>query len=324
MSEISNKGHKIAPCELLIMWINYSINKLYYLTKQAGLTMRKCIILLFLYLASNCYAQIDWLPLQLGNEYQYSCGDQGYQFYVFGRITKDTIVNNKTYFDFSPVCSILQSFLREDSLGNVYALNLFGIDTSFIQQPEYLIAPYNSQENDIWLIAKNKSDSSRNIYGTCFNYDSSMENGKTLHIKYMYLEPNYGYLLFGEGVGITGWGMLDNGFFLNYAKVGDRVFGQYVGINENKQSVTAYRLFQNYPNPFNPSTSIDYQIKQSGLVTIKVYDMLGNEVRTLVNEYKQAGSYSLNFNAGNLSSGVYLYRITAGGYTASRKMILVK
>ena len=286
--------------------------------------MKKLVLISFVFISLNCFAQIDWLPLQIGNEYQYSCGDQGYQFYVFGRIIKDTIANNKTYFDFSPVCSLLQSFLREDSLGNVYALNLPFIDSSYVQQPEYLIAPYNSKQGDGWLIAKNISDSSRNIYGSCFNYDSSMENGKTLHIKYMYLEPNHGYFIFWESMGITGWGMLDNGFFLNYARVGDRIFGQYVGINEKSPAANGSMLRQNYPNPFNPSTSIDYQIKQSGLVTIKVYDMLGNEVRTLVNEYKQAGNYTLNFNAGSLSSGVYLCRITAGGYTAARKMILVK
>jgi len=286
--------------------------------------MRKYIILLLLYLTSNCFAQIDWLPLQLGNEYQYACGDPTYQFYVFGRITKDTVVNNKTYYDFSPVCSILQSFLREDSLGNVYALNLPRMDTSFITQPEYLLCPYNANESDKWLIAKNKSDSSRDIYGYCIELDSSMENGKVLHIKHMWLGPNYGYLIFWESMGITQWGFLDNGYILNYAKVGNRIFGQYVGVNDKLPVVNGYMLSQNYPNPFNPSTTIDYQIKQSGFVTIKVYDILGNEVKTLVKEYKQAGSYTLNFNAGSLNSGVYVYRITAGGYTAARKMILVK
>ncbi|MDP4117336.1 MAG: T9SS type A sorting domain-containing protein, partial [Bacteroidota bacterium] len=85
-----------------------------------------------------------------------------------------------------------------------------------------------------------------------------------------------------------------------------------------------FGLEQNYPNPFNPNTTINYRLPQSGPVTIKVYDVLGNEVKTLVNEYKSAGEYSINFDAGKLSSGVYIYRITSGGYTSAKKMTLIK
>ena len=85
-----------------------------------------------------------------------------------------------------------------------------------------------------------------------------------------------------------------------------------------------FGLEQNYPNPFNPNTTINYRLPKSGQVTIKVYDVLGNEVKTLVNEYKPAGGYSINFDAGKLGSGVYIYRITAGGYTSAKKMTLIK
>ncbi len=85
-----------------------------------------------------------------------------------------------------------------------------------------------------------------------------------------------------------------------------------------------YNLSQNYPNPFNPSTTIKYIIPKNSLVTLKVYDVLGREVKTLVNEYKTAGDYNADFNASHLASGIYLYRITAGKYTAVRKMQLLK
>ncbi|HEX9253485.1 MAG TPA: T9SS type A sorting domain-containing protein, partial [Ignavibacteriaceae bacterium] len=85
-----------------------------------------------------------------------------------------------------------------------------------------------------------------------------------------------------------------------------------------------FRLSQNYPNPFNPSTTIEYQIPQSSFVTIKVYDALGKEVVTLVNEEKPAGIHEVNFEPKDLTSGLYLYKIKAGSFEQTRKMILLK
>jgi hypothetical protein len=83
-------------------------------------------------------------------------------------------------------------------------------------------------------------------------------------------------------------------------------------------------LSQNYPNPFNPTTVINYQLPVTSRVVVKVYDMLGREVATLVNEVKSAGYYSVDFNASALSSGIYFYRITAGAFTQSKQMMLIK
>jgi len=87
---------------------------------------------------------------------------------------------------------------------------------------------------------------------------------------------------------------------------------------------TEFKLFQNYPNPFNPVTNIQYDLSQSGLVKIKVYDMLGKEVASLVNEYKMAGSYLISFNASSLSSGVYFYKIETPDFVQTKRMILMK
>lgn len=86
-----------------------------------------------------------------------------------------------------------------------------------------------------------------------------------------------------------------------------------------------FSLLQNYPNPFNPSTTITYSIKNEGLVKLSVYNLLGKEVAELVNEWKPAGIYSLNFRAaGDLPSGIYLYRLQSGGFTETRKFTLLK
>jgi hypothetical protein len=85
-----------------------------------------------------------------------------------------------------------------------------------------------------------------------------------------------------------------------------------------------FTLEQNYPNPFNPETNIRFRIPEFGHVSLKVYDILGNEIATLVNEEKPAGSYEVDFNASALPSGVYFYRLEANGFSQTKKMILMK
>ncbi len=89
-------------------------------------------------------------------------------------------------------------------------------------------------------------------------------------------------------------------------------------------TVDSYDLSQNYPNPFNPSTTIKFQLPTDGFVTLKVYDILGNEVTTLINEQKPQGRYEVNFNASSLASGVYIYKIQSGSFISSKKMLLIK
>ncbi|MBK7499775.1 MAG: T9SS type A sorting domain-containing protein [Ignavibacteriales bacterium] len=85
-----------------------------------------------------------------------------------------------------------------------------------------------------------------------------------------------------------------------------------------------FELSQNYPNPFNPNTTISFSIPQKSDVSVKIYDILGNEVTTLVNETREAGRYNVNFNASNYSSGVYFYTIKAGNFNETKKMTLLK
>ncbi|MEJ2242848.1 MAG: T9SS type A sorting domain-containing protein, partial [Candidatus Bathyarchaeota archaeon] len=97
-----------------------------------------------------------------------------------------------------------------------------------------------------------------------------------------------------------------------------------VTIVVNNKIINDYRLSQNFPNPFNPSTKIEYSIPQSSQIQIKVFDVLGNEIKTLINEEKPSGAYELTWNAENLPSGVYFYQMRAGGFVQTRKMILLK
>ena len=101
-------------------------------------------------------------------------------------------------------------------------------------------------------------------------------------------------------------------------------FGNTTKISDQAQNLKSFELEQNYPNPFNPSTKIRYSIPVAGFVSLKVCDISGKEVQTLVNEEKTAGNYEAVFNASNLPSGVYFYRLQAGNSVKTNKMILLK
>jgi len=97
------------------------------------------------------------------------------------------------------------------------------------------------------------------------------------------------------------------------------------GLNNNTgEIIGTFKLFDNYPNPFNSTTTIKYNIPQSGIVTLKIFDINGKLVKTLVNGYQQKGQYVINFNASELSSGIYFYQLSTNQFTQTKKMIYMK
>lgn len=125
----------------------------------------------------------------------------------------------------------------------------------------------------------------------------------------------------------TGYVQIEVGTFRNPE---DRIVLNFVATTDSTVSVretkmlSSYNLYQNYPNPFNPTTMINYNLGEPGLVQLKVYNVLGIEVATLVNEQQNSGDYLIDFNAADLSSGVYFYSLTVNNFTQTRKMILEK
>jgi hypothetical protein len=103
-----------------------------------------------------------------------------------------------------------------------------------------------------------------------------------------------------------------------------RTFDIVTSVKEDNQLPVVFSMEQNYPNPFNPTTTINYQIPDLSFVTLKVYDVLGSEIITLVSEEKLIGSYEVNFNAASLPSGIYLYKLQAGSFVVTKKMVLLK
>lgn len=102
-------------------------------------------------------------------------------------------------------------------------------------------------------------------------------------------------------------------------------YGSITGIYNNEKSFPIdYQLFQNYPNPFNPSTIIKYVLPMSGKVTLKLYNILGKEILTLVNKYETVGEYEVELNMKNYPSGVYFYTLSCNSYTKSKKLLLLR
>ncbi len=198
-----------------------------------------------------------------------------------------------------------------DRKGNSYITGQFGDTATFgnIQldagdSSNFFIAKYDGNGSCLWAKQSAIIDSNSIAGGLRIASDT---NGNS------YITGSFtGLLTIGNDI-ITG------GDFI--AKISNTV----LGITTEKPTIPNYfNISQNYPNPFNPTTVINYSVPRSNMVTIRVYDILGNETATLVNEEKPAGSYSINFNASRLSSGVYFYRMQAGSFVETKKLILMK
>ncbi|MCX6167827.1 MAG: fibronectin type III domain-containing protein [Ignavibacteriales bacterium] len=121
----------------------------------------------------------------------------------------------------------------------------------------------------------------------------------------------------------------DNGSVSSYSTTGSFITSGTTAVENQEVIPTQFELSQNYPNPFNPTTRINFAIPQNSFVSIKVYDMLGQEVKTLINQEMVSGNHSIDWNADNnlgikVATGMYIYRITAGNFVSTKKMVLIK
>lgn len=184
------------------------------------------------------------------------------------------------------------SALVVDETGNSY----IGGSMSYLDgYRDYLTSKYNSAGELIWTM---KYNSGGIEYNTLYSLAKDMFNN----------------------IIVTGSGNNRPNSYCTTVK-----YSQTVGINiiSNEVPVSNY-LEQNYPNPFNPTTKITYQLRNTNFVRIKVYDELGKEISTLLNTNQNPGSYSIDFNGEKLPSGIYFYKLEAGDFTSTRKMILLR
>jgi len=192
--------------------------------------------------------------------------------------------------------------------GNSYLTGYFKgtatFDTTTISSygnNDIFIAKYGNDGNCLW--AKNAGG-----YSDDYGYGISSSSNSQIYVV-------------GSDGGIANFGgttLISTGGFVT------KILTSSTALDEISQIATEFKLSQNYPNPFNPSTVISYQLPVMCHVSLKVFDMIGNEVATLVNEEKPAGYHTVTFNAENISTGVYFYRLQAGDFVSTRKLVLMK
>jgi hypothetical protein len=172
-----------------------------------------------------------------------------------------------------------------------------------------------------------------NLTNTNLKFDGGFNPGATYWVNDLYNGTSNqvtGSELANFSVVLTPYGSAIYTISIKQETVDLPILPPIVAVNDERITPpNEFTLFQNYPNPFNPTTSIKYAVSSMQFVTLKVYDILGNEVATLVDEYKPADSYEVYFNGHsdegqNLSSGVYFYQLKASSFTETKKMILLR
>src|ERR1035437_3811964 len=271
-------------------------------------------------------------PLDIGNKWIYKTGPTSNPDIVYKEVVKDTVLaNQKTFRQIkqrlidSLYGYVSYSYERIDSVtGDVYS---WGTDST-----EYIMDNLNHNQGDTIDVSRyfhNAStvfDSLRSV--SLFGLPTETRVYTTGYPvtwiwAHYYLSKNIGmsFLIQEYEVALT----INE---LKGAVIKGIVYGDtsnIVGINDKYPAhPDKFVLSQNYPNPFNPTTTINYSIPKAGNVKLTIYNVIGSKVATIVNEYKQAGNYSVQFNAGNRASGIYLYRLESGNYSAAKKFILLK
>jgi len=193
-----------------------------------------------------------------------------------------------------------------DSFSSVAALGTRG----FVG---YKVELVNNATNEIMGTLENASMTASNLHSTemtCYSLDTKKIKGGTYKIR----------IAMATSLDSAKVSLVENRALENLAADAST---QSLVV-QNIDIITDYALGQNYPNPFNPTTMINYQIPNDGQVTLKVYDVLGREVKTLVNQYQQVGRYNVTLDGSGLASGVYFYRLVSGNYVSTKKMVLMK
>ena len=279
----------------------------------------KLVIFLIL-VANNIYSQIDstdWYPLAVGNKWQYSYGIMEVELTTIEVIGDTTMPNGKTY----SIITNYEDTWYERNYENKYAY-IYRENTS----SEEILYDFVSEDgtiiNNSWGIKETlppvlwfgEYNLSSKVY-EIVNIDSSVTPPDTT-----WGIVDAPTLKITQGIGNTPSNGLSwlNGVIINGV--------QYGVITDMKKTSTSadFMLNQNYPNPFNPLTRIKYEIPYRSQIEIIVYDILGKEIKTLVNEVKNSGIYEVEFNAINLSSGVYYYTLRTEHGSISKKLLLLK
>lgn len=312
--------------------------------------MKKLLVTLFIifFFSSSNFSQIDtsdYFPLQTGNYWEYWGLDNWSTDWIKMTMESidDTIMQNGNHYQL-----IRQTFFV-DTLNpysydfyfrtNEHKVLVYTFNDSCVGS-EYVMYDFNLPDSSIWAICDDYFSNHKGIEATYLFYSPPLNlefEGKIFN----WVEVNGSdttwapmgspYVdLIGKGIGIINRFIWDfSSFSLYGTRINNQIYGIITSSEEEDIVADKFYLLQNYPNPFNLSTNIQYAISSRQFVTLKVYDVLGKEVATLVNEDKHAGQYESEFNIKNsrelsLPSGAYFYQLKAGDFIETKKMLMIK
>jgi len=281
--------------------------------------MRTLKISLLVFILTISVSAQTWFPLEVGNRWDYgitnySHGGNWYYDSVSIRIVDEVnFGTSKNYFVFSPYGIFGWEYYRLEN-DSLYA---------FIEEDstECLLLVFN-QEDSSRYFASCHDDSVFILFGNenYFGYPDSQQFHFPIYSNYE-ISKKFGFV-FSDNYQIV---FSETWYFLQGCIISGTTYGILLDVTETQNEFpNSFKLYQNYPNPFNPSTNLQYAIGSRQFVTLKVYDLLGREMATLVNEEIPAGEYEVEFNAPNLPSGIYFYQLKAGQYSETRKMVLLE
>jgi len=287
---------------------------------------------------------LNFYPLQSGNIwfYMWTYDNKTDSAFVLESISHDTtLANGEKYF-------IRRTQRFKDRMRTIplETYNKFqrvdgtnGLALQFDETEPYpgerIIYDLSADEGDTTIM------DSHGLLMICTDVNDTILFNETRTIKNFSLPNTYSFAAIAEGIGesvfLTGFEFYSSEKTLLGAKISGKYFGDSSTITSiNKKIVPEYFfLSQNYPNPFNPATTIQYSIpfipspwqgegQRVRSVTLKVYDMLGREISTLINEQKLPGNYQIKFDGTSLPSGIYFYRLTSGSFSQTKKLVLLK
>ena len=288
---------------------------------------RATLFILFLLVGfDGLVAQIDstnqdFFPLHVGNSWVYESYFQGeFRGYGSNNVTKDTIMPNGLRY--SKRKNERAPIRITDSLTtHIYDLFDWDNDTS---TTDLLGENFNINPGEEWISYTFESPTIAKMMGYYF----TAIFGETVEVRVISHRYSNGLFVaeihYSRKFGISQF-HAEGGFsyFLVGAKIDGTTYGTLTSVTENINP-PEFSLEQNYPNPFNPRTSIRFNLPNRSDVVLKVYNLLGQEVKTLVDAEFEAGTYSVSFDASDLPSGVYIYRVRAGTFVETKRMVLLK
>lgn len=297
--------------------------------------MKKIFYVILLAISSTIVGQVreelNYYPLHVGDVWQYKItympqsGISSY-FHMLKTVKGDTtLTNGKKYFVVVQPPFTWEKFDKPE-------IAYLRIDTAKGSVRRLNVSNYDEVQTDS-LFCNNNSSFNRSFHCTFSETNVLGRNTKIMNVvagissnggAFYKLAMNLG--LFKADKYFANVTAEGNQYDLVYAKINGKEYGTYVSVEYEEPIPSEFSLSQNYPNPFNPETTIEYSIPKAEFVTLKVFDILGKEVATLVNEFKQPGVYSSKFNTlrSSLPSGIYFYGLKAGNFIKTNKMVLLK